>query len=470
MRPVSPAISRPPLGSLSTGSPDPTSQTPCSSAHAADAGRRRVLVAVALLAIAGYGAAILGLAQGSPLLVLIDNTGSTLAGLFAAVFAVLAARRYPRGSGKRSWALLGLALGAWAGGDGYWAWSEIVLETTPTVPSWADIGYVLMAVLIVAAAATHPVPRKLDVSRGLLLLDVGMFVSALVAVIWTVALGPFYARLDAEPILQLVTVLYPVGSVTALFLLTMLTLRATVIPPPTRLLVGGIALVAAADVVYVVLAAQDSYTTGHLTDWFWFSGAVLIGLAAALDRPFPAAQAPARQIGRPWQFAAPAALLVFAGVVVWSGAGDSGGVSPSEIALAVAAVLLVVRMAVGYRDAVLVHQLYLERDREHEAARLAREEAALLQGVMLTSRELSHVLGNDLAVLVGWIDLMRTHPDLTAELQPLLDEATDGLDRATRHLRRLESVYRLAVHETPVGPALDLEQASRLDESPEYSI
>lgn len=461
-------MSRTPLGGHSTSSLDPTAHAPRTTTFDAGAGRRG-LVAVALLAIAAYGAAILGLSPGSPLLVLVDNAASTFAAFIAALIALMAGRRYPRGWGRRSWGLLGLALGAWASGDAYWAWSEIVLESTPPVPSWADIGYLGMVVLIVAAAATHPVPRPLDVSRGLLLLDVGMFVSALVAVVWTVALGPLYARIGAEPLLQLVTVLYPLGSVTALFLLTMLMLRATKIPLSTRLLVGGLALVATADVAYVILAAQESYTTGHITDWFWFSGTVLLGLAAAVDRPQPAPDTPGRQLGQPWQFLAPAGVLVLAGLVVWLGAGSTGGVTPAEIALAVAAALLVVRMAVGYRDAVLVHQLHLEREREREATRLAREEAARLQGVMLTSRELSHVLGNDLAVLVGWIDLLRTHPDLNPELRPLVDEASGGMDRATRHLRRLESVQRIAVHETPVGPALDLEQASRQDSEPPHT-
>ena len=123
------------------------------------------------------------------------------------------------------------------------------------------------------------------------------------------------------------------------------------------------------------------------------------------------------------------------------------------------------RIAVGYRDTVLIRELYAQRAREQEASHRAQEEAARLQGVILTGRELSHLLSNDLAMAVGWIDLLREHPDLPAELREVVDDAAVGLERAAEHLKRLQQVSRVATRQTPLGPALDLAQsAARPDE------
>ena len=427
-------------------------------------GRTRTVfaAALALLVIVAYGLVILAAPAGSVPLLVIDNVGSTLAALLSAALLLLAAHRHTDRRTRLSWQFLGLALIGWAFGDGYWSWSELVLGVTPDVPSWADAGYPLMVVLVIAGAALHPTTQRHEVSRSRLVLDVAMLLSAMIAVAWSVALGPLFERLETEPLTQLVTLLYPIGSISALFLLTMLMIRAVETPASTRLLASGLALIAAADVAYVVLAANEAYSTGHITDWFWFSGAVLIGLAAVLDRPQRGPLGPYQQIGHPWQFLAPSGLLVVAAVIVWLGSPfqHDGPPTPAEAALAIAAGLLVLRMAVGYRDAVLVHQLHVARAQEQEATRLAREEAARLQGVILTGRELSHLLGNDLAMTVGWMDLLRTHPDLPQDLRQLVDDAASGLDRATEHVQRLQTVERLATRETPVGPALDLEKSS----------
>jgi hypothetical protein len=150
------------------------------------------------------------------------------------------------------------------------------------------------------------------------------------------------------------------------------------------------------------------------------------------------------------------------GAVVWlHGAGtDNGWPGFEQLALATAVSLLVVRMALGYRDAVLIHELYVQRAQEREASRLVEAEAARLQGVVLTGRELSHLLSNDLAMAVGGVDILRDDPALPRHLRAIADDAAIGLDRAAEHLRRLQHVNRVATRETPVGPALDLEQSS----------
>src|SRR5262249_52871034 len=155
-----------------------------------------------------------------------------------------------------------------------------------------------------------------------------------------------------------------------------------------------------------------------------------------------------------WQIVVPAVLLIVARVVnLLQESGPAAlHVRPEQAMVGLAAVLLVVRIAVGYRDTVLIRELYEQRSREQAASQRAQAEAARLQGVILTGRELSHLLSNDLAMTVGWIDLLRDHPDLPPELHEVVDDAVEGLERAIEHLRRLQQVNRVATRETPLGP------------------
>lgn len=423
-----------------------------------------VASACAALAIVSYALVLLLLPAGSFALVLLDDLGSTVAAGVAAVLCGLAARRQADRRASLSWLLLGLGLACWAYGDGYWAWSEIVLDVTPEVPSWADLGYCTMVVLVLAGAALTPITRRREISRLRLLLDTGIILAALGAIAWSIVLGPLFARLETDPLAQVVTLIYPLGSLGSLLLLCTLMLRAAEAPLSTRLLVLGWALIAAADVAYVALNAEDTYRTGNPADLCWFAGAVVIGLAATLDRPRPAStdDVPEPGIGQRWQLVVPVVLLFLARIVMLlqEPHGDLLVLRPEQYMNGVAALLLVIRIALGYRDAVLIRDLYEQRSREQEASLQAQQEAARLQGVILTGRELSHLLSNDLAMTVGWIDYLREHPDLPPDLREVVDDASVGLDRAVEHLKRLQQVSRVATRETPMGPALDLAQSA----------
>jgi hypothetical protein len=421
----------------------------------------------AILAVVGYALMLALLPAGSSALIVLDDTGSVVAAGVAATLCVLAARRHSSRRARVSWLLLGLGLTCWALGDGYWAWSEIILGETPGVPSWADLGYCTMVVLVLVGTALTPITRPREISRGRLALDVSIVLAALGAMAWSIVLGPLFKRLETDPLTQAVTLIYPVGSLGSLLLLVILMMRSAETAVSTRLLAIGWALIASADVAYVVLAADDTYSTGNPADLFWFTGAVLIGLAASLDRPTQVRPAPEHDVGQRWQIVVPAVLLIVARIVGLIQEAGPGALHarPDQALVGLAAVLLVVRIAVGYRDTVLIRELYAQRAREQEASHRAQEEAARLQGVVLTGRELSHLLSNDLAMTVGWIDFLCEHPDLPAELREVVDDAAVGLERAAEHLKRLQQVNRVATRQTPLGPALDLAQsAARPDE------
>lgn len=424
--------------------------------------RAAVAVPAAAMAILAYGLGLFGLPPESGLVAPLSDLGSLAAAVVAAGAALAAARRQRCRQARWSWLLFAGALAGWAFGDGYWSWSEVVLGEAPDVPSWADVGYVAMALLAVGGAALHPIVRVRDVGRRLLLLDAAVVLSASLAVAWSVLLAPLFARLQTDPLIQVLVSVYPLGSLATTFVLVILLLRSARPRLTTALLVPGWTLVALADATYLVLAVERTYVSGHLIDVAWFAGAVLIGLAALLDDPGPALLPPDASVGHRWQFVAPSALAVAAIVVVWATAseGPGGWPAPEWLALGLTVLLLVVRAALGYRDVVLVHELFVEQAHEREAARAAREETARLQGVVLTGRELGELLSNDLTTALGWMDVLRQHPALPPELRAVAEDAATGLDRAVVHLQRLQRVSRVATRQTPIGPALDLERSA----------
>jgi len=89
-----------------------------------------------------------------------------------------------------------------------------------------------------------------------------------------------------------------------------------------------------------------------------------------------------------------------------------------------------------------------------------RDEARL-EGVRLAAREIAHLLNNDLAVAVGFVELLEAEAGLSPEMRALLQTASTSLDAAARRIEQLQSVVRVVVKETPAGEALDLERSQR---------
>jgi DNA-binding response OmpR family regulator len=107
-------------------------------------------------------------------------------------------------------------------------------------------------------------------------------------------------------------------------------------------------------------------------------------------------------------------------------------------------------------------QEMLLHEQEQLAATLAEtaEARGRLEGVTLTTREIVHLLSNDLALAVGAIELLRSQLDLMPNALVLLHQAETGLNAADYHLRSLQKVVRVRTKETPVGLALDLARST----------
>jgi signal transduction histidine kinase len=75
-----------------------------------------------------------------------------------------------------------------------------------------------------------------------------------------------------------------------------------------------------------------------------------------------------------------------------------------------------------------------------EAARRAYERAAKLEGALLAARTVEHHLNNDLAITVGYSELLALNPELAEPARSQAEEVHRGAQRAVDHLQALLTV------------------------------
>jgi PAS domain S-box-containing protein len=95
-----------------------------------------------------------------------------------------------------------------------------------------------------------------------------------------------------------------------------------------------------------------------------------------------------------------------------------------------------------------------------EALCLAKQEAARLDGVRLTAREISHLLNNDLQLPLIMLSLLQRRRGLPEDARACVDRAMASLAEAAGHVQQLQQVVRVETKPTPTGPALDLHRST----------
>jgi hypothetical protein len=394
-----------------------------------------------------------------------DSTRQVIgqAGILLAVTATLlsvlrAARRQQVRRARWSWLLVALGLFSVCIGIGYGIWHAVTVGEAPTIPSPSDVAFLSAYPLVAGSLIIRPIQRVRDINRWLLLLDVGVMLCAVLAVSWVLVLGPLFDRFAVDPLTQAVTIAYPISDIGIMLCLALLLLRETCGRLSTSLLIIGAGAIAVSDAVSVSLTVVGAYRPGDPIDALWFAGMVVVGLGAAMDRPQQRVERTDLYIGWRWQFVAPAGLIVLIGGLVWLGPSIGAGTwpNPGHAALALGIALILTRYVMSYRDTVQAHDLLAQQAADRELAQAAREEAARLEGVLLTARELAHLLNNDLAIVVGNVGMLGERPGLSADEQAIVRDAEEGLERVALHLRQLQQVSKVKTWETPVGQALDL--------------
>jgi diguanylate cyclase (GGDEF)-like protein len=182
-----------------------------------------------------------------------------------------------------AWALLGVGLLLYSGGEIYYA-AVLAGKASVPIPSPADGGYLAfyplayaaLIALLRARIGVFPVARWLD---GAI---VGSAVAALAAAL---ALGPIVDASSEGQTLSVATNLaYPIAD------LTLLTIVATAASftgwRPGRswgVLGAGLLLLAVSDGVYLLQAAKDTYVEGTILDAGWPLGVLLVACAAWIE-------------------------------------------------------------------------------------------------------------------------------------------------------------------------------------------
>ena len=91
----------------------------------------------------------------------------------------------------------------------------------------------------------------------------------------------------------------------------------------------------------------------------------------------------------------------------------------------------------------------------------ALEEAARVQGALLASATVEHNLGNQLALTMGYAELLARDPRLDAELRPWAERALSGVEQAVATLDKLRRIMRIERSGMRGGPqVLDLDRSS----------
>jgi DNA-binding response OmpR family regulator len=114
--------------------------------------------------------------------------------------------------------------------------------------------------------------------------------------------------------------------------------------------------------------------------------------------------------------------------------------------------------ALETRLAIAERQVELTRERRLAAAAL--EEAARLQGVLLASATVEHNLGNQLALTMGYAELLSNDPRLDPTLRPWAERAVKGVEDAMSTLDKIRGIRH--VEEAAIrggSPILDLDRS-----------
>jgi two-component system, cell cycle response regulator len=251
------------------------------------------------------------------------------------------------GRERLAWLLIGGGVLAWSLGEVYYTavlWDAEVIA----IPSPADVGYLLLPVLVLPgillllrARARH-VPRTLWVDGVIAALAVAALSAALV-------LEPVLDNVEGQAAAVATNLAYPLGDLVMLGLIVgALAGTGWRLDRTWMLLAIGVSTFWLADSLYLVKTADGTFTSGGAIDTGWWAGLFLVA-AAAWQRPPERRRAPdatsLRLIGVPLGFG-----MTGLGILIYASIAD---LNPLAITLAAASLLAVMaRLTLTFRENV----------------------------------------------------------------------------------------------------------------------
>jgi hypothetical protein len=193
-----------------------------------------------------------------------------------------------------AWALLGLGVSAWVGGELYFTvvlWSD----KSPPVPSPADAGYLLLpplvfaGLIVLARSRIRGLPKTLWVDG----LTAGLAAGAVSAV---VVFEPILKVLGGKSLAVATNLSYPIADLLMLGLVCgLLVVGGRRLDRRFGILAVGIVCFWASDTVYLVKAAHGTWVAGGPYDQGWWAIAVCFAAAAWTKPRRRAAEVPLRK-------------------------------------------------------------------------------------------------------------------------------------------------------------------------------
>jgi diguanylate cyclase (GGDEF)-like protein len=264
-----------------------------------------------------------------------------------AASALILAKAVKAGRERLAWLLIGLGVLAWSLGEVHYTvvlWDAEVI----TIPSPADIGYLLLPPLVLAGivlllrARAHAVPRTLLVDGVIAGLAVGALSAALV-------FETVLANVEGNAAAVATNLAYPLGDLVLLGLIVgALAGTGWRLDRTWMLLAIGVSTFWLADSLYLVRTAEGSFTSGGWIDTGWWIGLFLIA-AAAWQKPPARIRTPEgeslRLIAVPLGFG-----LIGLTLLVY---GSATSLNPLAIALAAASLVAVMlRLTLTFKENV----------------------------------------------------------------------------------------------------------------------
>ena len=278
---------------------------------------------------------------GSPATrIAVEDVGFVILALFVTACCGHAARRF-RGRQRRVWVSVTIGMAGYTVGSVIWAYHEWWLAESP-FPSGADFAYLLLPVFLGLGLLMVPVGAS-GYTHTRLALDGFIVAVAFFQIVWWSVLGELLGN-DNGFTRFVVALAYPVLDMGALTVGVLVLGRAR---PRQRcalaLLVGGMALIALADGIFLYTTTHENLAAVTYGSVSWAVGLLLIGLAALDERRWVrGVDAPDREISRMamWLPYVPIVLAMAAAVVRFAATPD---VPPALLASVLLIVLVLLR-------------------------------------------------------------------------------------------------------------------------------
>ncbi|HET8842578.1 MAG TPA: GAF domain-containing protein, partial [Ktedonobacteraceae bacterium] len=185
---------------------------------------------------------------------------------------------------RLAWFLIGLGLLINGLANVYYGYAQYILQQEPAAPSFADLGYILTYVLVLAGLLLFPFQTQSRRIRARIAIDSLITTLCLLGVSWYLIINPIVTQSPSNEFFEtFINVSYPCLDLLLMLAIILFIHRdAPLILRPSLWICGfGVLAQVWADSGYAYLTHTGQYRSGLPgIDPFWFLGYLLIGLSA----------------------------------------------------------------------------------------------------------------------------------------------------------------------------------------------